>query len=74
VRIFKFPLSLLAIAALAVLWLLLLNISYAWISSASNMRAVAGAILLLMMCLVVLVAGSMAARRVLRKVNYRWRR
>ena len=72
-RILKVPLLMVLVAALAVAWLLLLNTSYAWISSASTARVIVGALILLTMTVAGLALGSFAVWRVAQGVKYRWK-
>jgi len=73
-RILKVSLFAFAVAALAISWLLLLNTSYAWINSSSNLRVIGGAVLLLAMAGVTFAVVSIVAWHVVDGVKYLWRR
>ncbi len=73
-RILKVSLFAFAVAALAIIWLLLLNTSYAWINSSSNLRVIGGAVLLLAMAGVTFAVVSIVAWHVVDGVKYLWRR
>ena len=73
-RMLRVALFALGIAAVAIAWLVLLNTSYAWINSASNLRVIGGAVLLLAMAGVTFAVGSVAAWHVANGVRYLWRR
>lgn len=73
-RILKISLFAFAVAALAIIWLLLLNTSYTWINSSSNLRVIGGAVLLLAMAGVTFAVVSIVAWHVVDGVKYLWRR
>jgi hypothetical protein len=73
-RILKVALFAFAVAALAITWLILLNTSYAWINSTSNLRVIGGAVLLLAMAGVTFAVVSIVAWHVVDGVKYLWRR
>jgi hypothetical protein len=73
-RILKIAVFALGVAALVIAWLLLLNTSYAWISSSSNLRVIIGAVLLLAMAVLTFAVGSVVVWHIANGVKYRWRR
>jgi hypothetical protein len=71
-KIIKVLLCALGVAIIAVSWFFLLDTSYDWISSASNWKAIAGGLILLIMAGIALAIVAAAVALVARGVRHLW--
>jgi len=63
-KVLKIALWMVWLPIVAVLWIMLLDISYDWISSPSNIKVISGLLILILMALVVIAIFVKGARKV----------
>jgi hypothetical protein len=62
-KLLKFALWMMWIPIIAILWIMLLDTSYDWISAPSNIKVVSGLLILILMVLVVIVLLVKGAKK-----------
>jgi hypothetical protein len=62
-KLLKFALWMIWVPIIAVLWIMLLDTSYDWISAPSNIKVISGLLILILMALVVIVLLVKGAKK-----------